>query len=148
MFKIIVYFLLSVLVATILTCVSSTQLILADVQSFGLDVSFTDRLISTGKDLIGLGPSLFILISPGFLIAFIIAKYASQFIGGNQKLWFMLAGFASFPTTLLIIKLFLGVTILASARTSTGLLIAGCCGLVGGYLFGLLCTKKEEMSNE
>jgi hypothetical protein len=72
-------------VATILTCVSSTQLIIADVQSFGLDINFTDRIISTGKDLIGLGPGLFVLILPGFSIAFIIAKYASQFIGGKKS---------------------------------------------------------------
>jgi hypothetical protein len=59
----------------------------------------------------------------------------------------MLAGFTSLSTTLLILQLFIGITILASARTSMGMLVVGFCCLVGGYLFDRLGTKKEDISN-
>ncbi|PHS16837.1 MAG: hypothetical protein COA86_11265 [Kangiella sp.] len=143
-------FFVSVVVAAGLNSLVSTQLVLAEVSSFGMTVSFTDRLMTTALDLFGLGVTLLVLIAPSFLVGFVIANYAHRFIGGNRQLWYSFAGFSSFPMTLYSIKFFMGVTLLASARTSFGMLLAGICCMVAGWLFAKLTSvsKPEELSNE
>jgi hypothetical protein len=135
MFKTILLFIGAVLLASLLTSLVSTQIVIAELNNFGIRVSLTDRLCATVKDLYGLGVSLFVMITPGFLIGFIIAKYAHHLLGGNRTLWYITAGFSTFPITLLLIKYFMGVTLLASARTSFGMLLVACCCMLGGWMF-------------
>ena len=135
MIKTIGLFIASVSIAAAMTSLVSTQLVLADLNDFGISVSLVDRIVATATDLLGLGITLVVLIAPSYLIGFTIAKYAHKFIGGNRKLWYAAAGFSSFPITLFLIKYFMGVTLLASARTSWGMLLAGLCCMLAGWLF-------------
>lgn len=144
MLKIVLLYITAVLLAALLTSFVSTQIILSELHSFGISVSPFDRIVTTAKDLLGLGITLFVLIAPGFLVGFIIAKYAHQLMGGNRKLWYAMAGFTSFPMTLYLIKYFMGVTLLASARTSWGMLLAALCCMFAGWLFAVLSTKSES----
>ncbi len=150
MLKTVMRFIASVFLAAMLTSLVSTQIILSELNGFGLSVSLIDRFVATGTDLFGLGITLIILIAPGFLISFVIAKYAHQLMGGNRKLWFAIAGFSSFPVTLYLIKYFMGITLLASARTPWGMLLAGLCCMLGGWLFAIYTSASniEESPNE
>jgi hypothetical protein len=141
MLKTIVVFIFTTLIATLLVCIVSTQIVLADVQSFGLNVTSDVRLNATLDDLIGLGPVLYILISVGFLIGFIVAKYAHKYIGGNRTLWYVASGCTTFPITTYIIQYSMGLTIIASVRTPIGLLLATLCCIFSAWLFALLTTK-------
>ena len=144
MLKTVLIYIGCVLVSAFLTSIVSSQPVIADIQSFGIVVSFADRLSMTTKDLFGLGPVLLLLIGTSFLVAFIIANYAHQFIGGNRTFWYTAAGFCSFPATLLIMKYFMGVTVLASARTPLGLILVACCCLFGGTLYAVMTTKVKS----
>ena len=141
MMKTIALFLVTVVVSAILTSIVSTQLVLADIQSFGLAVSFADRLQATLHDLLGLALPLLMLIGLSFLVAFVIARNAIRIIGGNKSIWYMAAGFTSMPAAIVLIKYFMGGTLLASARTSLGMLLVACCCMAGGWLFAYLNSR-------
>lgn len=141
MMKTIAFFLIAVVDAAILISIVSTQLVLADVQSFGLEVSAADRLQTTLADLLGLAVSLLMLIGLSYLIAFTIARYAIRMIGGNRMLWYLAAGLTSVPAGIVLIKFFMGGTLLASARTPLGMTLIACCSMAGGWVYAYLTAR-------
>ena len=141
MLKTALFFISAVIDAALLTSIVSTQLVLADIKSFGLEVSIGDRLEATTHDLIGLMLPLLILIGLSFLVSFVIARYAVRIIGGNRTLWYMAAGFTSVPCAILIIKFVMGGTLLAAARTSLGMFLVACCCMAGGWIFAFLSSR-------
>jgi hypothetical protein len=141
MLKTVLFFISAVIDAALLTSIVSTQLVLADIKSFGLEVSIGDRLEATTHDLIGLMLPLLILIGLSFLVSFVIARYAVRIIGGNRTLWYMAAGFTSVPAAILIIKFIMGGTLLAAARTSLGMFLVACCCMAGGWIFAFLSSR-------
>jgi len=147
MIKTIINFSLSVIISALGISIISSQIILAEIQGFGLDVSASQRLSVTIQDLLGLTPGLFILLTPSFMIAFIISKYVQPILGGKRTFWLSFAGLCSFPCTLYLIQYFMGITILASARTNSGMLIIALCCATGGLLYAKLSTKSEGSSN-
>jgi hypothetical protein len=143
MLKTIVLFICTSLTATLLVCIVSTQIVLADVQSFGLNIAWAVRLDATIKDILGLAPVLYLLISIGFLIGFILAKYAHQFIGGNRMAWYIASGCTTFPLTMYLIQYIMGLTIIASTRTPLGLFLTTCCCIFSVWLFALLTSRTK-----
>lgn len=141
MIRTVLYFISAVIDTAILVSVVSTQLVLADVSSFGLDVSIGDRLATTLADLLGLGPVLLILISCSFLVAFPIANFAHRRFGGGRQWWFAAAGFTSLPAAIVLIKLAMGGTLLASARTPLGMFLVALCSMAGGWMFAWLGAR-------
>ncbi len=141
--KIVLIFMLSVSVSFLLASISGTQVVLADVSSFGLKVSFTDRISTTIQDIAGLSLTLPILIGAAFLIAFLIAALCNRFIGGNRSMWYLAAGFSSLPLTLILTKILMGGTLFAAARSGLGLLLFAFSGLVGAWVFAHMTQKKD-----
>jgi len=135
-------FIFSTFLATLLVSIVSTQIILAEVQSFGLSISTEIRVNATIEDLLGLAPALYLLISIGFLVGFIIAKYAYQLIGGNRILWYVGVGITSFPITIHLIQYVMGLTPIASARTPLGLFLTTCCCIISAWLFAFLTSHS------
>jgi hypothetical protein len=140
--RLILAFIFAVLICSLLTSIIGTQLVLADIMSFGLDVSFTDRVSATTHDIVGLAPVLSILITTTLFIAFLVAAGCNRYLGGNRTYWYLAAGFVSLPASLILIKLFMGATLFAAARSGTGMLLFALCGLVGGGVFARLTQKK------
>ena len=68
----------SVIDTTILASVVSTQLVLADVAGFGLTVTMSDRIHTTIGDLLGLGPTLLMLVGLTFAVAFPLAALGQR----------------------------------------------------------------------
>ena len=69
MMRVIKAFLPAVIVAYLLASILFTQTILATVQSFGLEVSFAQRLGATWHDILGMASSYLLLLLVAFLIA-------------------------------------------------------------------------------
>ena len=147
MLRTMIHFLTTVVITTVLISIVSSQLVLADIQGFGLDVGIKDRLEVTASDIIGVGPVLLLMLGLSFLVAFIIARYSHRFLGGNKTVWTIMAGLSSLPVTLYLIKYFMGVTILASARTPAGMLLIACCCALGGWMYSFLTTKSGDNTN-
>ena len=81
------------------------------------------------------------LIGISFLIAFIVARYAHRMIGGSRAIWFSAAGFLSVPCALLLLKMAMGGTLLAAARTSLGMFLIACCCMAGGYGYAWITER-------
>ena len=141
----------SVLIDTvILISIVATQLVLADIAGFGLDVDVGVRIDATLHDLMGLAIPLGVIVGASMAIAFAVAWFAHKKFGGNRTRWYMAAGFLSVPVGLLLLKVAMGVTLLAAARTPLGMFLVGLCGLAGGWLFAFLTDRfsGREMSHE
>ena len=141
--RIILAFTLAVASSHLLTSIVGTQFVLANIASYGLVVSMSDRFAATVHDIHGLVPTLPILIGATFLVAFTVAALGHRFLRGNRRYWYMAAGFTSLPVTMILIKSTLGATPFAAAGTVTGLLLIAMCGLAGASLFARLTFKKE-----
>lgn len=139
----ILVFSLAVMVAHLLMSAAGTQFVLADIQSYGLAVSMSDRIAATLHDIYGLIPALLMLVSVAFLVAFTIAALGHRFVGGNRMYWYLAAGFASLPAAMLLMRLTMGITPFAIAGTAFGLLLIAFCGLAGAYVFARLTRVKE-----
>ncbi len=138
------YFSIAVLATFVLTSIVGTQLVLADILSFGLVVPLSDRVSASIHDIAGLVPVLPILISVAFLLAFIIAEIGRRMLTGNRTYWYMAAGLAALPAALVLIKTVMGGTVFAAARTGTGMLLVAMCGLCGGWLFARLVNMGKS----
>lgn len=131
-------FIAAVGVAYLLTSVLGTQFVLADIQSYGLAVSLSDRLAASLHDIYGLVPVLLILVSAAYLVAFVIAALGKRFVGGRHQYWLLAAGFASLPVAMMLMKSTMGITPFAVAGTGSGLLLIALCGLAGAWVFARL----------
>lgn len=132
----------AVAVTYVLTSVMGTQFVLAEIQSFGLNISISDRIAATLHDIAGLVPVLLILVSATFLIAFIIASIGARLFGSHHKGWYLAAGFTSLPVTMVLIKTAMGITPFAAAGSAFGLFLIALCGLAGGWVFVLLLRHR------
>ncbi len=141
--KTMLYFIVAVLATFLLASIVGTQLVLADILSFGLVVSLSDRVSATIHDIAGLATMLPILISVTFLLAFIIAESGRRITSGKRIYWYMAAGLTSLPASLTLIKTLMGGTVFAAARTGSGMLIIALCGLFGGWLFARLVNMGK-----
>lgn len=137
------YFIVAVLATFLLASMLGTQLVLADILSFGLVVSLSDRVSATIHDIAGLATMLPLLISVTFLLAFIIAESGRRILTGKRTYWYMAAGLTSLPAALTLIKTLMGGTVFAAARTGSGMLLFALCGLIGGWLFARLVNRGK-----
>jgi len=141
--KSILSYLAAIVVAYLLTSAMGTQFVLADIKSYGLVVSLSDRVAATLHDIAGLVPVLLILVSVTYLVAFIIAALGHRFVGGSRLYWFLAAGFTSLPATMMLMKMTMGITPFAPAGTIFGLLLIALCGLAGAWVYTRLTQNKE-----
>ena len=141
--KTMLYFFVAVLATFLLASIVGTQLVLADIQRFGLVVSLSDRVSATTHDIAGLVTMLPILISVTFLLAFIIAESGRRITSGKRIYWYTAAGLTSLPASLTLIKTLMGGTVFAAARTGSGMLLIALCGLFGGWLFARLVNMGK-----
>lgn len=133
----------AIVVSYLLTSAMGTQFVLADIKSYGLAVSFSDRMAATLHDILGLVPVLLILVSATYLVAFVIAALGYRFVRGRRLYWFLAAGFASLPATMVLMKLTMGVTPFAPAGTGFGMFLIALCGLTGAWVYTRLTQNKE-----
>lgn len=119
---------------------------LATVQSFGLDVSFVDRLAATAHDVIGMTSSYLLLLLVAFVIALPVAAGTARWLPGQRALLFTLAGFLAVVALHLIMKSVLGVSGIAATRTLAGLIGQGLAGAAGGYVYHRLSRQVPANS--
>ena len=101
-----------------------------------------DRLSATVHDIIGMGPLYALIAAVAFLPAFVLATVLLRWVPGPRPFWFAVAGGAAIVTAILVIRYFVGGTIIGGARMPLGLLgQALACG-VAGWLFARVMAWK------
>lgn len=142
--KTFLIFILSVLAATVVACMFSTQFVIAALEGSGADVSWAARLDMTLYDLGHLGLVYGIIIFIGLAIAFPVAALIYRFVKTKRPLIYAAAGMASFVVMLYLMQaVFFGVPIIAGARSTMGLAFQALAGGIAGYVFACL-TKRAQ----
>ncbi|MFT4999007.1 MAG: hypothetical protein ACI8RO_002363, partial [Flavobacteriales bacterium] len=138
-------FIISVLAASIIASMFSTQFVVAGLRELGLEIPTTMRLAMTFGDLASL-KSLGIIISLCFLIGFIIVAVAKRYLRGSRLSWYTVAGGLSYTATLLLIEQFLQLMPIAGARTIAGMFTQGLAGAEGLFLHNLPSPSETNPS--
>lgn len=145
MVRVVKAFLPAVIAAYLLASILFTQTILATVQSFGLEVSFAQRLAATWHDIVGMASSYLVLLMVAFLIALPAAAGLTRILPSRRALLFTLAGFVAVVAMHVIMKAVLGISGIAVTRTLIGLIGQGLAGALGGYVYHRLSRKPSAI---
>jgi hypothetical protein len=142
MLKLMRAFFPSVLVAYIAAVALGTWGVLDHVASFGVPVSFDDRIAAIWHDLMGMVGSYLPLICIALLIALWIGQWSQRRWLFPRLYWLTLAGFIAVVVLLLIMEMALGLQGIAAARTLPGLIGQGLAGALGGWAFARLTSDS------
>jgi len=131
--------LLALLVAVAVTAavgsVVQSQLNLNALSALGVVISVGTRWQTTLTDLLGFAPTWAAIVGAGFVIAFPVAAGLSRWRPRLRWLWFVLAGAVAILTALLAMRLSLGLTAVAAARSALGIGLLVASGALGGWVF-------------
>ncbi|PHS37188.1 MAG: hypothetical protein COA91_10775 [Robiginitomaculum sp.] len=142
--KIFLVFILSVVVATLLATLFSSQFVIAGLAQAGAEISWGERLSMTLYDLGHLGRLYAIFIFIGLAIAFLAGGLVYRFAKTKRPLIYVVAGMACFVVMLYLMQaVFFGVPIIAGARSTLGLAFQALAGGLGGYVFARLTARTE-----
>lgn len=135
----LLYFLLAVLLTSVLGAVLQTQFNLASLQALGAPVPLTVRLHTTGLDLLGFSPTFAVLVTLGFICALPVASRFALAWPSGRWLLFALAGALAVWSALALANALLPMpTLIAANRSLGGTAGLMACGSLGALLFALL----------
>ena len=117
----------------LLASILGTQVIIAEVQSLGMPITLRDRLLSTGRDILGLLisylPALLLVMAPALALAALIGSRLSRW----RALIYPLCAALSVWGLHLGLRELLDFNLLAAARSDLGLALQVGAAWVGGY---------------
>mgnify|MGYP001353171340 FL=1 len=124
---------IGILIAFLVGSVIGTQVVLASVQSMGLDVTLAMRWSTSLSDLVGLSSSLLPLmaIALGCSWALLIWLNRRKIVPASA-LWCVVVGAVTVMVLHLALNLAFGVDVFAPARSLAGLAGQGLAGALGG----------------
>ena len=135
MIRKLVAYLLAVFTAYLLASITATQSVIARLAEMGVDVNFAERLRMTLHDIAGMAGMFLPMIAAGFLVAFLLTALLCRWLGRRPTALYVLAGAVALIAIHLTLNLAFGITPVAIARTTGGLLIQGVAGAVGAYFY-------------
>ena len=135
MIRKLVAYLLAVFTAYLLASITATQSVIARLAEMGVDVNFAERLRMTLHDIAGMAGMFLPMIAAGLLAAFLLTALLCRWLGKRPVALYILAGALALITIHLTLNLAFGITPVAIARTTGGLLIQGVAGAVGAYFY-------------
>lgn len=128
----------AVILAFVLASILSTQMILANVQAMGLEVSPGVRMATTLQDILGMTSSYLLLITVAFILALPVAGWLAKRLPARSALLFASAGFVAIAALHVALQSALGIQAIAVTRTIPGLLGQCLAGAAGGWCYYLL----------
>lgn len=139
----IVAYVAAVLVATIGLSAVSTSTVLANLKSMGYPASVGDQVSTYIGDIVGLAPAAGPINAIGLAVAFIVAWLVIRYLWNQRTLGYTLAGFAALYIEMLAMgQMFGGITPIAGARTTGGLLAIAAIGALSGFIFARLSARR------
>ena len=137
-------FLAAVLVAYAGAALTASQAVIQQLVKMGVPLSLADRLSMLGHDLAGLAASLLPMIALGFIIAFLVAALLYRWLRRGRPLLYALAGAAALVTIHVLMKVSFGISPVAIARSTSGLLVQGLAGAAGGWVYAYLLRRAPD----
>ena len=133
--SLVIHFFVSVLIAYFFACIFHTQMVIAGLTDIDVVVDLSSRVFMSTQDFVGLALPYGSVVLVGLLIAFLIAKGIKKFTPIESNYIYIVAGGLAMLVILLAMQPILGVTLLAGARTSVGILLQMLAGAIGGIAF-------------
>ncbi|PVZ70350.1 hypothetical protein [Pelagibaculum spongiae] len=154
-------FFTALIITFVLASISHSQQVLNQLQAIGIELSWQIRLTATFDDLLGLLPGYGAIIAISLLLGFAIThqvrqrilkkifnKDGSEFSATVDYLSWGISGFLSMLVPLLLMKPLLDITLIAGARSTSGLLLQCLCGVLGvvcgRYIYQQLNNKTHK----
>jgi len=136
-------YLAAVAVAYLVASVTSTQAVIASLDSMGVDVGMGDRLAMSLRDISGMAPMFLPMVAFALLIAFMTVALLCRWLRRWRLPLYLLAGATGLICIHLGLHLAFGITPVAIARSGVGLLLQGIAGAIGGFVYLALITRQE-----
>jgi hypothetical protein len=138
-------YLVAVTVSYLLAAVLATQSVISSLAGMGLVLSFGERLSMTFRDLGGMAGMFLPMIAFGLLIAFMTTALICRYRGQWRTPLYILAGAVALVCVHLGLKLAFGITPVAIARTTPGLLMQALAGAAGGLTYLVLSRNHYRV---
>jgi hypothetical protein len=129
------YFVLAACVTFVSVCILQTQMVLLALSNLDIDITWSKRIYMTTQDLLGLFPSYGVVIAIGLAIGFVIAKIIKSYTRLSSYYLYVVAGGFTMAAILMAMHPILGVSLLAGARSTFGIVLQIISGLLGGFCF-------------
>jgi hypothetical protein len=139
----LLYFLLAVLLASVMGSVLQTQFNLANLQALGAPMPLEVRAYTTYLDLLGFSPTFAILVILGFMFALPAASLLARAWPTGRWLLFALAGGLAVLAAMALANALLPMpTLIGANRSLVGTLGLMACGSLGALLFAVLARRS------
>jgi len=136
-------YLSAVAVSYLLASVTATQSVISSLSGMGVTLGFDERMAMTVRDISGMAGMFLPMVAFGLLIAFLVAALICRYRGQWRFPLYVLAGATSLVCIHLALNLAFGITPVAIARTTGGLLLQAAAGAAGGLTYVLLSRKFQ-----
>lgn len=137
--RVLFFFLVSLLVATVLGTLIQSQLNLFELQQLGTPISLEQRMVTSLRDLAGFTPIFALMVAATFIFALPVAAGMARIFKPWRGLLFALAGGVGIWVAFRVADYFLPMpTFIAATRETFGLLLMMAAVAVGSWLFGRL----------
>lgn len=137
-------YLAAVLATTLAGSIAQTQVNLAALAGLGAEIGLALRLRATLDDVVGFAPAWGGIVATGLLLALPVAAWLGRRRAAWRTALFTLAGALAVLVALCSMRLALGLTAVAAARSPTGLLLLVICGAAGGWLYARLTRRVAQ----
>jgi hypothetical protein len=136
-------YLSAVVVTYLLASITATQSVVSSLSGMGVALGFGERIAMTLQDISGMAGMFLPMVAFGLLIAFMIAALICRYRGQWRFPLYILAGATALVGIHLALNLAFGITPVAIARTTGGLLLQAVAGAAGGLTYVLLSRKFQ-----
>ncbi len=130
------------LLTYVLACLFHTQRVVHGLVEVGVTVPFTDRLHISAYDIWGLLPAYGSAIAGALIISLLVVAVLFRWTGRSYLLAMLGAGVAML-VMLTAMQPIMGVTLIAGARETIGVVLQCAAGCAGGALFTYLYGRKS-----
>lgn len=137
-------YLVAAMVTYALAAIAATQSVIGSLGRMGVQINTGQRLSMTGHDLVGMAGLFLPLVAVALLIAFLLTALLVRRLPGGRRWLFPLAGAAAMLALHLAMKAAFGITPIAAARSTTGLLVQALAGAAGGYVLMRLAVGSSR----
>jgi hypothetical protein len=140
----LLYFLLAVLLASVMGSVLQTQFNLANLQALGAPMPLGVRAHTTCLDLLGFSPTFAVLVILGFTFALPAASLLARSWPTGRWLLFALAGALAVWLAMALANALLPMpTLIGANRSLAGTLGLMVCGSLGALFFAVLARRSS-----
>lgn len=145
----VMHFVIALLTGTLLGSIVQTQINLAALQQMDVDISISQRLVTTLGDLVTFSPVYAALFSGGFIVSQVVALWISRhrWNGHHRPIVCALSAIVALWLTFQLVNFFAPMpTLIAATRTTAGMVAMLSSAGIAGVVLALLRSPDRQRS--